>query len=1485
MTMGANEGWQEVNYKKNRSRINRSELPSIQEVPKTRNYRSKEDDVAKISVSVFITNFPDSCSAKDLFNSCKQYGHVVDSYIPNKRSITGKRFGFVRFINVFNKVGLVENLSTVWIGQQKLQVNLPRFDRSSNRGTKTMVNEEGERKAPINTFAQARVLRNRNHSTEGVEKVMSLVMVLDEECLTKTDISKSLFYRVKVFASLANLKPAIGEEGFEEIKISYMGESWVKLDFVSLESMKIFKENGSIGSWFSCIKQADKDFVIEGRVAWVEIEGIPLNFGQRIHSGKLLIGGETVGWVPDFADDVDEEDQEENVSKEGGFDDDGVSINDVESEVNEVPETINEGEVRKSSSKKNGDKDDQEDDSLEFPPGYTPKEDYIPTPLKNDGNQNKGEANEVHSSNNHSVDPFGIYEILNNKKADGHKLNEDGFSKFDEPVKVSVQKVEMGEEECVNRKGQNRKNTSSDTQDSCCSGHFKKSSGPRSGGSIIQGLEDLVNVGQVMGYDIEAVGQSGGILCVWDDSMFQKYNHTVSDFFVMVRGMWIPSGKNLLVISVYAPQDLKEKRLLWNYLCCQINSWEGDVITMGDFNEVRSNSERYGSVFNKIGAKHFNEFIANAGLVEIPLGGCSYTWCHKSAKKMSKLDRFLISDSLLNSCPGMSSVSLDRYLSDHRPILMRESYHDYGPIPFKFYHYWFEYRGFDKFVADSWKGLSISDTNDYVLFMKKLRIMKEKIKVWIRSYQENSNGQLKRLKADLNNIDFVLDKGSGETNDVQCRNDVVCQIQELEKIANMEMAQKAKIRWAVEGDENSKYYHGVINKKRNNLSIRGVMVEGTWIESPALVKKAFFDHFKSQFEHPSPSNIVLERDFSNKVSLDQVEDLERTVSKDEIKRAVWDCGVDKSPGPDGFTFGFYRRFWTTIEDDVCKAVVWFFQNNFIPNGGNSSFVTLIPKIPNANKVKDYRPISLIGSVYKIIAKILANRLVMVLGDIVSDSQSAFVKDRQILDDFEKAYDSVRWDYIEIILKKFGFGDKWCKWIDGCLRTSRGSVLVNGSPTTEFQFGKGLKQGDPLSPFLFILVMESLHVSFQRVVDAGLFSGIKLDNSTSITHLFYADDAIFMGHWNCYNIELLTRVLEIFHKASGMRINMTKSKLLGISVTHDIAEQAASKIGCSVLKMPFTYLGSKVGSLMTRSMSWNEVVERMVTRLSRWKLKTLSIGGRLTLLKSVLGSIPLYHMAMYKVPKKVLHVMERIRARFFIGAESTVKKHSWVSWKKTMASKDYGGLGVASLFALNRALIFKWIWRFISQKNSLWARVIKAIHGDDGKIGNTVKAGYPSIWLSIIQEMGVIRDMGIDILNYIKPNCGDGSCILFWEDNWRNDAAFKDLYPRLYMLENVKDSSVADKLAHEDLERSFRRKPRGGRELQQLESIKQQISGCILSNSKDRWTWSLEGLGEFTVSSLREAIDSIFLPNDGSKTRWIKEVPIKVNIIAWKISHD
>ncbi|GKA62953.1 RNA-directed DNA polymerase, eukaryota [Tanacetum coccineum] len=227
--------------------------------------------------------------------------------------------------------------------------------------------------------------------------------------------------------------------------------------------------------------------------------------------------------------------------------------------------------------------------------------------------------------------------------------------------------------------------------------------------------------------------------------------------------------------------------------------------------------------------------------------------------------------------------------------------------------------------------------------------------------------------------------------------------------------------------------------------------------------------------------------------------------------------------------------------------------------------------------------------------------------------------------FEKAYGSVRWDYLNDILCKFGFGDRWRMWINGCLNSSMGSVLVNGSPSSEFNFFKGLKQGDPLSPFLFILVMESLHISFNRVLQARLFTGVSIDDSVSS----------FL--------------------ASGLKINFHKSKLMGIGVGSDEVKRAAKVVCCSTLSTPFSYLGVTVGGRMSRIQTWDEVVRNLSSRLSGLKLKTLSVGGRLALLKSVLGSIHLYHMSIFKVPKAVINNMEAIRRNFFNGTNGVNRK--------------------------------------------------------------------------------------------------------------------------------------------------------------------------------------------------------------------------------------
>nr|GEZ82562.1 RNA-directed DNA polymerase, eukaryota [Tanacetum cinerariifolium] len=653
---------------------------------------------------------------------------------------------------------------------------------------------------------------------------------------------------------------------------------------------------------------------------------------------------------------------------------------------------------------------------------------------------------------------------------------------------------------------------------------------------------------------------------------------------------------------------------------------------------------------------------------------------------------------------------------------------------------------------------------------------------------------------ELSDIDRLLDGGDVSDSNLLRRSELHCSLYNINQMESKECLQKSKIKWAIEGDENSNFFHGLINKKGSHVAIHGVFVDG----------------------------------ICKRLSDVQASDLERRVSRDEIRLAVWNCEEKKSPGPDDYSFEF---------------------------SGNIGTLFALIYITDAKFVNDFRPISLIGSVNKVVTKELANRLALLILDLISDTQSAFVANRQILDgpfilnellhwckrkkkqvmffkvDFVKAYDSIRWDYLLDVLEAFGFGNIWCKWIRRTFSSAKDSVLVNGSPTIEFPFYCGLKQGDPLSSYLFILIMESFNMSFTRVIDEGVFKGVfkgvHLHGSTSIFYLFYTDDVMFIGEWSDDNLKGIINILQCFFLASGLKINIQKSQVLGVGVPSSIVMQAASSIGCGVLHKQFRYLGVMVGECMSRHNAWASTVDKLRSRLFKWKMKTLSIGGRLTLLKLVLGASPLYNMSIFKVPKGILNSMEAIRSKFFNGMEPSTNKITWAAWNKVLASKENGGIGVSSYHALNHALLLKWVLRFISQDGPLWFRVIKALYGN---LIDSHPVNLSSNWCSIICELHLLE---VTVANKVQ---------------------------------GVVSSS-------------FRRPVRAGSEYQHLTDLNSLMESVSLSHSCDRWICDLSGDGEFRVKEVRNFLDNLFLSSYVDATRWVKYILIKINVFVWRARRD
>ena len=420
--------------------------------------------------------------------------------------------------------------------------------------------------------------------------------------------------------------------------------------------------------------------------------------------------------------------------------------------------------------------------------------------------------------------------------------------------------------------------------------------------------------------------------------------------------------------------------------------------------------------------------------------------------------------------------------------------------------------------------------------MRKLQFVKAKLKMW----NKTSFGELSKKKKDilavLANFDSLEQEGGLSHELLVQRALSKGELEELILREEIHWRQKARVKWVKEGDCNSKFFHKVANGRRNRKFIKELENEsGLMLNNPESIKEEILKYFEKLYASPSGESWRVEGLDWSPIDGESASRLESPFTEEEIYKAIFQMDRDKAPGPDGFTIAVFQDCWDVIKEDLVRVFAEFHRSGIINQSTNASFIVLLPKKSISRRISDFRPISLITSLYKIIAKVLAGRLRGVLHETIHSTQGAFVQGRQILDavlianeivdekrrtgeegvvfkiDFEKAYDHVSWDFLDHVLEMKGFSLRWRKWMRGCLSSVSYAVLVNGNAKGWVKASRGLRQGDPLSPFLFNIVADVLSRMLLKAEERNDLEGFRVGrNRTRVSHLQFADDTIFFS---------------------------------------------------------------------------------------------------------------------------------------------------------------------------------------------------------------------------------------------------------------------------------------------------------------------------------------------------------------------------------------
>ncbi|KAL6522936.1 hypothetical protein OROHE_016783 [Orobanche hederae] len=603
------------------------------------------------------------------------------------------------------------------------------------------------------------------------------------------------------------------------------------------------------------------------------------------------------------------------------------------------------------------------------------------------------------------------------------------------------------------------------------------------------------------------------------------------------------------------------------------------------------------------------------------------------------------------------------------------------------------------------------------------------------------------------------------------------------------LKQRAKVEWLKDGDQCTPYFFRMMSvRKARSRILRIESDQGIIVDEPELVRKEIIGCYSTLLgssTDPEVSSNLLRPYITKRLSPADASYMARQVTGDEIKRVLFGFKDIKAPGPDGYTACFFKKSWDIVGREVTLAIEKFFYSGRLVKGFNSTLIALIHKVEVPKHPKDFRPISCCNVIYKIISKIIANRLREFLGSLVDKSQTAFIPVRLISDnillaqellhgynkknlparcafkvDLMKAYDMVEWKFVLALLEEMNFDPKFIMWVRACMTSPAFSININGEAAGYFYGKRGLRQGDPMSPYLFVLVMEILHGILTSLINSH--HSLKYHwrcHRRKTVMLSFADDLLLFCNADVDSIRTLQMGMNIFGKLSGLQANPSKSNIFLSTLARPHASEIQPLIGYNIGSLPVRYLGVPLITSKLTIADCNPLVKKLEDRLGTWSNRMLSYVGRLQLIRSILATLHIYWAGIFILPKKVIRIIES-KIRKFLWKGGSEKGYAKVAWSVVCSPIVEGGLGIIPLEAQNRALITRHIWALlVDDGDSYWVEWVRSYRlSSDSFWHIKIPSLCPWSW----RQMLKLRPAICSAFSY---QVGNGDKFLLWKDPW------------------------------------------------------------------------------------------------------------------------